>query len=59
MNYCPNCGNTIGCSCSGGSTLATASDGKKVCSKCLSTYESYKALLNINKQNLSESKKSK
>lgn len=36
---CPNCGNHIGCACSGGSALVTASDGKQVCTKCLATYE--------------------
>lgn len=36
---CQNCGNTIGCSCSGGSAKVTASDGKEVCSKCVTTYE--------------------
>lgn len=42
---CPNCQNPIGCSCSGGSQIKTASDGKQVCSKCIAQYESYRALL--------------
>lgn len=42
---CPNCQNKIGCSCSGGSQLVTASDGKQVCSKCIVKYEEYKTLL--------------
>jgi len=42
---CPNCGNPIGCSCSGGSQVKTASDGKQVCSKCISQYETYIAML--------------
>lgn len=39
MANCPNCGNHYGCSCSGGSAKQTASDGKQVCSKCITTYE--------------------
>jgi hypothetical protein len=50
--FCPNCGNKYGCSCSGGSSKTIASDGKEVCSKCITQYETYIALLN-------ESKKSK
>lgn len=48
---CPNCGNPIGCSCSGGSQIATASDGKQVCSKCIAQYETYRALLTTVKSN--------
>lgn len=55
MNFCNNCGNKIGCSCSGGSHKATASDGKEVCSKCITNYEQYIALLRLN----NETKKSK
>lgn len=44
---CPNCQNAIGCSCSGGSQLVKATDGKQVCSKCLAQYEQYLGLLNI------------
>lgn len=36
---CPNCNHAIGCSCSGGSQLQTASDGKQVCTACISSYE--------------------
>lgn len=56
-NFCKNCGNTIGCSCSGGSQKATGSDGKELCTKCLAKYEQYLALLRINPKN--ESQKSK
>lgn len=42
---CPNCNNPIGCGCSGGSSLTNASDGKKVCSKCINKYEEMIALL--------------
>lgn len=48
---CPNCGNNIGCSCSGGSQMKVASDGKQVCSKCIAQYETRIALLNIIKSN--------
>lgn len=44
---CPNCQNPIGCSCSGGSQLKAASDGKEVCTKCITRYEEMKALLNV------------
>jgi hypothetical protein len=36
---CPNCGHKIGCSCSGGSQIQTAFDGKTVCSACMNVYE--------------------
>lgn len=49
MSQCPNCKNPIGCSCSGGSQLTKASDGKQVCTKCLSKYEQFIALLRITK----------
>lgn len=42
---CPNCQNTIGCACSGGSSLVNASDGKQVCTKCVKRYEEKIALL--------------
>lgn len=43
-NFCPNCGNPIGCSCSGGSSLVKAGDGHQVCTKCKDNYETQKAL---------------
>lgn len=57
MSSCPHCGNKYGCSCSGGSAPAKASDGSTVCTKCLSKYEEYIALMHINKNN--EAKKPK
>lgn len=48
---CPNCANPIGCSCSGGSSLAKASNGTQVCSKCIQRYEEYLGLINLNKSN--------
>lgn len=33
---CPSCKNVIGCLCQ----MRTASDGVKVCSTCIATYES-------------------
>lgn len=32
---CPNCGHTLSCGCQ----KRTASDGKSVCSQCVSNYE--------------------
>lgn len=34
-NRCPNCKGAITCSCQ----IRTASDGTKVCSKCITSYE--------------------
>lgn len=48
---CPRCQNKIGCSCSGGSQLVKASDSTQVCSKCITQYEEYLALLNKAKYN--------
>lgn len=57
MSNCKNCGNQIGCSCSGGSQKAIGSDGKELCTKCMKQYEQYLALLRVNFKN--ESQKSK
>ena len=57
VSYCPNCGNKFGCSCSGGSSKITASDGSIACSKCVNAYEELLALKNIKSSN--EAKKSK
>lgn len=46
---CPNCNNHYGCACSGGSERRTASDGKQVCSKCITTYELSLVALNKSK----------
>lgn len=35
MAECPNCKSKLSCSCK----LRTASDGKKVCTSCITTYE--------------------
>ena len=35
MNQCPNCNTAISCSCQ----IRTATDGKQVCSNCISSYE--------------------
>jgi len=32
---CPNCGNTLSCSCQS----RTASDGRQMCSSCITAYE--------------------
>jgi hypothetical protein len=45
FSNCPNCGKKIGCSCSGGSQIKTASDSKTVCSSCITTYEQGLAVL--------------
>ena len=52
QNNCPNCNNHYGCACGGGSAKATASDGKQVCTKCITTYE----LALVAKNNLKKEK---
>lgn len=43
MNKCPNCGTAITCSCQS----RTATDGAKVCSKCITSYEVNKNQLTV------------
>jgi hypothetical protein len=43
---CPNCSTKLGCSCK----LRKASDGKQVCTHCLTTYE--KRLLEANSETI-------
>lgn len=42
MNKCPNCQKQLSCSCQ----IRVATDGTKVCSSCITTYE-------VNNKNLS------
>lgn len=46
MTSCPNCGTQLGCSCQ----LRTASDGKKVCSTCITAYENKLKITQSNAQ---------